>query len=190
MHSLIAILAAEKTKNPLIPALNELVWGTVAFVLLLVVLWRSGVFGRITKALEDRAERIQGNIEKAEQAREEAERLLGEYRKRLDQARAEARTIIDEAKDVAEQLRRDLQQKAQEESNRIIEAARAEIGAERERARRELRQEVGILAVRVAERVVEAELDEERQLALVDSYIDELAASHGDGGGSRGGARP
>jgi F-type H+-transporting ATPase subunit b len=188
VHALIAILAAEKTKNPLIPALNELVWGTVAFVLLLVVLWRSGVFARITTSLEERAERIQGNIEKAEQAKEEAERLREQYRQKLDEARDEARKILDEAREAGEELRKELQRKAQEESNRILEAAQAEIGAERERARRELRQEVGILAVRVAERVVRAELDEERQLALVDSYIDELAATNG--GGSRGGARP
>ena len=83
------------------------------------------------------------------------------------------------AREAAEQVRKDLQRKAQEESDRIIEAARTEIQAEWERARRELRQEVGILAVRVAERVVEAELDEDRQLALVDSYIDELASSGG-----------
>src|SRR5205823_3992714 len=110
--SLIAIIAKEKTKNPLIPATNELVWGTVAFALLLVVLWRVGVFKRITQMLQERTERIQGNIEKAEQARQEAERQLEEYRKRLDAARDEARKIIDEAKEIGEQLRRDLQQKA------------------------------------------------------------------------------
>ncbi|HEX9375044.1 MAG TPA: F0F1 ATP synthase subunit B [Actinomycetota bacterium] len=186
MHALIAILAAEKkTKNPLIPATNELIWGTVAFLLLLGVLWRAGVFKRISDALRERAERIEGNIEKAEQARADADRLLAEYREKLDEARGEARRIIDEARELAEQVRKDLQRKAQDESNRIIEAARADIRAERARAERELRQTVGLLAVRVAGRVVDSELDEERHLALVDSYIDELIAS-GNGGASNG----
>ena len=62
MSGLIAILVAqateEKTPNPLIPAWNELIWGTVAFVLLLVVLWRVGVFKKITEALAERTAKI------------------------------------------------------------------------------------------------------------------------------------
>jgi len=183
----IALLAAkEETKtNPLIPAANELIWGTIAFLLLLLLLWRSGVFKRITEMLRERSARIEGNIEKAEQTRAEAERLLEEYRDRLGKAREESNRIVAEAREAAEALRKDLQQRAQEESNRIIESARVEIQAERLRAERELRQTVGRLAVQVAGRVVQSELDERRHLALVDSYIDELAAS-GDGGGPNG----
>jgi len=179
-----SLVAASSGTKLVLPALNELVWGTVSFVLLLLVLWRVGVFKRIREALQERAERIQGNIEKAERARAEAERLLEEYRKRLDEARDEARRILDEAREAAERLRRDMLQRAEQDANRIVEGARAEIHAERDRARRELRQEVGVLAVRLAERVLEAELDEERQLALVDSYIDVLAAGNGGGGGA------
>ncbi len=193
MLSLIVIVAKEKTKNPLIPATNELVWGTIAFLLLLVVLWRAGVFKRISDALAERTARIEGNIEKAEQTRADAERVLAEYRRRLDEAHEESSRLLQEARETAEQLRRELQAKAQEEANRIIESARLEIHAERDRARRELRQEVGILAVRVAERVVRSELDGERQLSLVDSYIEELAGTAGDGGSGDagpGGAGP
>jgi F-type H+-transporting ATPase subunit b len=175
----IALLAAEKAKNPLIPATNELIWGTVSFVLLLVILWRAGVFKRITEALARRTELIQGNIEKAEKAREEAERLVQRYRDQLNAARDEADRIIREARDQADRLRKELQEKAKEESDRIIESARAEIRAERDRAARELRREVGTLAVLVAERVVGKSLDGDRQLQLVDSYIEELAASVG-----------
>jgi F-type H+-transporting ATPase subunit b len=180
MSGLIAILVAqateEKTPNPLIPAWNELIWGTVAFVLLLVVLWRVGVFKKITEALAERTAKIEGQIEAAEAKQAEADRLLAEYRAQLATAREEANGIIAEAREAAERLRKDLQAKAQEESNRIVEAARTEILAERDRAARELRREVGILAVQVAERVVGASLDEDRHRELVDSYIEELTA--------------
>ena len=180
----IAILAAEeKTQNPLIPATNELIWGTIAFVLLLVVLWRVGVFGKISEVLAERAKRIEGQIEDAERTRAEAERTLEEYRKKLAAARDEANRIVADAREAGEQLRKDLQRKAQEEADRIVEAARAEILAERDRASRELRREVGSLAVEVAGRVVGYELDEDRHRELVDSYIEEL--SSGNGSGSR-----
>ena len=183
MSGFIAILVAqaaeEKTPNPLIPAWNELIWGTVAFVLLLVVLWRVGVFSKITQALAERTAKIEGQIEAAEAKQAEADRLLAEYRAQLASAREEANGIIAEAREAAERLRKDLQAKAQEESNRIVESARTEILAERDRAARELRREVGILAVQVAERVVGASLDEDRHRELVDSYIDELSAGAG-----------
>ena len=181
--------AEEETKNPLIPAANELIWGTVAFVLLLVVLWRVGVFKKISEALQERAKRIEGQIEDADRVKAEAERTLEEYRAKLATAREEASRLVAEARDAGEQLRRDLQQRAQEEANRIVEAARAEIQGERERAARELRREIGSLAVQVAERVVGYELDEDRQRELVDSYIEELtASSNGKGSGKGGGS--
>jgi F-type H+-transporting ATPase subunit b len=193
MLSLAAIFAAteEKTKNPLIPAWNELIWGTVAFVLLLVVLWRAGVFKRISQSLTERTARIEGQIKEAEQKQAEADRLLEEYRQQLASAREEANRIVAEARDAGEQLRRDLQQKAQEDAGRTVEAARAEIRAERDRAARELRREVGILAVQVAERVIGWQLDEDRQRELIDQYIEELSAngsSGASGNGSSGGA--
>jgi F-type H+-transporting ATPase subunit b len=187
----IALVAAEDTGTKLIlPATNELIWGTVSFLLLLLVLWRVGVFKRIREALAERAARIQGNIEQAELEREESERLLAEYRKKLDSARDEANRIIQEARDAGEQVRRVILERAQEESARIIEGARQEIVAERERAAQELRREVGALAVSVAERVVGSSLDGQRQQRLIDDYIEELSRSGGPagpGGGANGG---
>ena len=176
-----SIVAAEKTKNPLIPAWNELIWGTVAFILLLVVLWRAGVFKRISEALAERTAKIEGQIKDAEATQAEANKILEDYKRQVAGAREEANRIVAEAREAGEQLRKDLQQKAQDEANRMVESARLEIQAERERAKRELRREVGSLAVQVAERVVGSELDHDRQLSLVDSYIDELSASGATG---------
>src|SRR3954469_11729908 len=86
--------AEEKTKNPLIPAWNELFWGTVAFVLLLVVLWRAGGFKKIHETLAARAARIEGQIREAEERQAEANRLLEEYRQQLAAAREEANGIV------------------------------------------------------------------------------------------------
>jgi F-type H+-transporting ATPase subunit b len=180
--------ATEKTKNPLIPAWNELFWGTVAFVGLLVVLWRAGVFRKISESLVARTAKIEGQIKEAEERQAEANRLLEEYRQQLATAREEANRIVAEAREAGDQLRKDLQQKAQEEANRTVESARTEIQAERDRAARELRREVGTLAVQVAERVIGWQLDEDRQRELIDQYIEELSASSSSNGGGASGA--
>jgi F-type H+-transporting ATPase subunit b len=183
----IALVAKEK--NPLIPATNELIWGTISFLILLVILWRVGVFKRISEVLQERADRIQGNIERAERDREEARELLERYRRQLDEARDEARRILDEARQTGEQIRTDIHARAQEEATRMIDGATREIRAERDRAARELRGEVGVLAVQVAERVVGRELDAEGHRQLIDDYIEELSREPGSNGGSAGGAR-
>ena len=193
MLKLLKILAQEthgEEHNPIIPATNELIFGTIAFLLLLLLLWWAGVFKKIRATLEERRSRIEGNIEQAEKTRQEADALLARYRQQLDESREEAQRIIREARESGDQLRKDLQAKAQEDANRIVESARAEIQAERERAARELRQEIGRLAVQVAERVVGSSLDEDRQMQLVDQYIEELqttSSGASDGGSTTGG---
>jgi F-type H+-transporting ATPase subunit b len=183
-----SLIAADSTKLVL-PALNELVWGTLAFVLFLVVLWRAGVWRRLAQAMDERTKRIRTDLEKAEEARKEAEQLREQRREQLRQAREEARKIMDQAREAAEKLRKELQRKAQEEAERILESARQEIRAEQDRARLELQREVGELAVEVAERIVGGSLDGDRQLQLVDGYIEELSRQSRNGNGNGEGDR-
>jgi F-type H+-transporting ATPase subunit b len=180
-------VAAEDSTKLVLPATNELIWGTIAFVLFLLVLWRAGVWRRLGQALDERTKRIRSDLERAEQARKESEEVLERYRRQLDEGRDEARRMVDEARQSADQARKDILAKAQEDSNRIIEGARREIQAERDRAARELRREVGILAVQVAERVVGSELDGDRQRKLIDDYIAELEREPSPNGSGRRG---
>jgi F-type H+-transporting ATPase subunit b len=165
--------AQEASRNPIFPATNELVWGTVAFLLLLFLMYRT-VFPSINKAFKDRRANIEGKLEQAEREREEAEQLLEHYRRRLRDAEDETQRILEEARSNAERVRRDLLAKAEADAGRQLDQARQAIRAERDQAIRQLRNEVGTLAVELATRVVGDSLDRERQLRLVDEYIDEL----------------
>lgn len=165
--------AQEESRNPIFPATNELVWGTVAFLLLLFLMYRT-VFPSINKAYKDRRANIEGKLEQAEREREEAEQLLEHYRRRLRDAEDETQRILEEARSNAERVRRDLLAKAETDAGRELDRARLAIRAERDQAIRQLRNEVGTLAVELATRVVGDSLDRERQLRLVDEYIDEL----------------
>ena len=165
--------AEEESRNPIFPAVNELVWGTIAFLILLFLMYRT-VFPSVNKALQDRRANIEGKLEQAEREREEAEQLLEQYRRRLRDAEDETQRILDEARSNAERVRRELLAKAEADAGRELDRARQAIRAERDQAIRQLRNEVGTLAVELATRVVGDSLDRDRQLRLVDEYIENL----------------
>ena len=176
---LAAILAAEES-NPILPSANELLWGSIAFIIVFVLLAKLA-FPKAAQALKDRTEKIRGDIEFAEKDREEAASLLSDYRQQIADAREESTRILEDARRTAEQVRTELRAKAEEESARMIERAREDIAGERERAIAEIRREVGSLAVDLASRVIGDSLDRDRQLSLVDRYIEDLAAGGGSG---------
>lgn len=171
MHVLTAALA--ESQNPILPSFNELIVGIFAFAVLFVVLWRVAL-PRADQVLEERTENIEGKLEHAERERQQAEELLRQYRERLSSAEQEAQRIIDEARANADRLRKDLMGKAEQEAQRVIDQGRQAIQGERDRAVRELRTEVGTLAVELATRVIGDSLDRDRQLRLIDQYIEQL----------------
>jgi F-type H+-transporting ATPase subunit b len=180
------ILAAEGTEisepKDLYPHASELIVGLIAFAILFFFMWR-WVLPRFKQVLEDRRVQIQGNLEKAEEARADADRQLADYREQLAGAREESGRIIEEARKTADQLRKELQARAEEESQAIVARAQEEIRAERDRAFQDLRAQVGDIAVELAGRVVRQSLDRSTHERLIDEYIDEVGHSGGNGKG-------
>jgi F-type H+-transporting ATPase subunit b len=178
------LAAAEETHNPIIPDWREIILGAIAFAIILVVLAKF-VFPRMEQTFQARVDAIEGGIKRAEAAQAEANELLEQYRTQLAEARTEAARIRDEARADAEGIRQDVLAKAREESDRIIAAGNEQLGAQRESIVRELRAEVGTLAVDLASRIVgEALADEARSRGTVERFIDELGAA-GSAGGRR-----
>ncbi len=177
------VLAAEAVseKQDIYPHWNELIVGAVAFGILFVFMAK-WVLPRVNQLLEERRKKIQGELEHAEQTRREADRELADYRAQLSGARDEVNRIIDEGRKTAEQLRRDIQARAEEEARATVVRAQDEIRAERDRVFRELRSQVGEIAVELAGRVVAKELDKAAHERLIDEYIDDVARS-GNGKG-------
>ena len=170
----------EATKhNPIIPAWEEIVVGSVAFAVLCFVLMKF-VFPQMEKTFRARVDAIEGGIKRAETAQAEANELLEQYRAQLSEARTEAARIRDEARADAEGIRQDVLAKAREESDRIIASGRDQLAAQRESIVRDLRSEVGTLAVDLAGRIVgESLADEARNRGTVDRFISELDATGG-----------
>lgn len=182
------LLAAEEgaatEHNPIIPIWQEIVLGTIAFGLLCFVLMKF-VFPMMEKTFAARVDAIEGGIKRAEVAQAEANQLLEQYKAQLAEARTEAARIRDEARADAEGIRQDVLAKAREESERIIAAGNEQLGAQRESIVRELRAEVGTLAVDLASKIVgDALADEARSRGTVERFIEELGAA-GSAGGRR-----
>jgi F-type H+-transporting ATPase subunit b len=174
--------AAEAEKNPILPDIAELIFGGLAFV---IVFWALAKFAfpQLNAMLDARTEKIQGDLERAETARAEADTVLADYRAQLAGAREESNRIIEDSRKTADQLRRDLQTKAEEEAAATVARAQEEIRAERDRVFADLRTQVGEIAVDLAGRVVGESLDAKTHEKLIDDYIEQVAAGDGKGQG-------
>jgi F-type H+-transporting ATPase subunit b len=175
-------LAAEAEHNPIVPLWQELVLGSIAFAIVCYVLMKF-VFPRMEETFRARVDAIEGGIKRAEEAQAEANQLLEQYRAQLAEARTEAARIRDEARADAEGIRQDVLATARDESERIITAGREQLAAQREHIVRDLRAEVGSLAVDLAGRIVgESLADEARTRGTVDRFISELGGAEPAGG--------
>ena len=140
--------------TPLSVHVYRLVWrqlilfghNIVIFVIIAVVFTRI-LLPKLQKVLDERAELIQGGIEKAEKAQAEAAAALEEYTAQLTEARAEAARIREDARVEAAQILAESRRRAGKDAERIIDTAQRQIEAQRHQTVIALRAEVGELAV-------------------------------------------
>ncbi len=169
------VLAAEEL-NPLVPHTVEIIVGTIAFILLFLVL-RKTAFPQFEKVYAERTDKIEGGLKRAEEAQQEAADLKRQYEEQLAGLRAEAARIRDDARAEGQQIKAELRAQAEEEAARIRQRGEEQILAAREQAVRQLRGEIGGLSVQLAERLIADSLaDEARRSATVDAFLAELDA--------------
>lgn len=174
------VLAAE-SENPLLPATYDLIWSTVSLLLIAFFFWKY-LLPRVQRTLADRSEKIEGGIERAEQAQREARAALDRYNAQLAEARGEAARIRDDARAQGQLIIEEMREQAQEESRRIVAAGQSQLTAQRAQIVAELRGDLGRTAVDLAERVVGERLaDDTARSATVDRFLDELDAMSGSG---------
>ena len=180
--TIVALLAqAEEETNDkadLYPHWEELVVGALAFAILFFFIWK-WVLPRLNTMLEERRAKIQGELERAETTRKDADQLLADYRTQLANSKEEANRIIEEARRAADQVRQDIQASAEAEAQATVQRAQEEIRVERDRVFSELRTQVGEIAVELAGRVVGQSLDKGAHTRLIDDYIDEVTRGKG-----------
>ena len=176
--SAILVAAAEgEEHNPLIPELPEIVLGLVVLGILFLLI-RKFVVPNFEKAFAERTAAIEGGIEEAKSAQQEAQAALEQDTAQLADARHEAARIREEAKEQGAQIIAELRAQAQAEAERITSTAHAQVEAERSQVLAQLKSEVGSLATDLAGRIVGESLeDEARQKRTVERFIAELEGS-------------
>lgn len=180
MKTATGIYLAAEEGNPILPVVEELVIGLVAFALLCYVLMKFA-FPRMEQMYQKRVEAIEGGLQRAEATQAEANQLLEQYKAQLAEVRTEAAKIRDNARADAAGIRQDVLTQAREESERVIAAGRDALAAERATLVRELRAEVGALAVELASRIVgESLADEARRVGAVERFLAELESPDAD----------
>jgi F-type H+-transporting ATPase subunit b len=148
----------------------------VVFLVLLYLLSRY-VFPPIDKALRTRQQLIARSLSEAEEARREVEEAKKKERADLAEARHQAQEILDRAQKLGEELREELRQKGREEQEAMLTRARAELAQEREKAVRQLRNQVADLVLLATTKVLQEELDPKRQRRLIDEALGEVDLS-------------
>ena len=165
----------QASPNPLLPETNEIIWGAFGFLVVFGFLAWKG-YPAIKKSMEARTERIRGDLESAESAKADAQRVLDEYRAQLADAKTEAGRIIEEARGQADALKREAETRLQGELGTLRERAAADVESARAQAIADLRGEVASLVSEGVDRVVRGGIDPATQRRLVDEYISSLAA--------------
>jgi F-type H+-transporting ATPase subunit b len=150
--------------------LNLMFWTLLIFLVLYFILSKFA-FGPITAAVEAREKALEEAIEAAKRDREKAAKLLQEHQAQIDAARGEGQKIIAEGRAVGEKMRADMIEQARKEQQDMLERARRDIESERDRAITQLRKEAVDLALAGASKVIEQNLESQKNRQLVESYL-------------------
>lgn len=159
--------------NLLAPNAGLIVWITVTFLALLFILKRFA-WGPITTALNEREGRITESMEQAEKALAEAKQLQADNRLARKEAESEAQRLMREAREAADMLRSEEVDKTRAQIQHLQEQAKQEIMREKDSALDSLRQEVAGLAINAAEKILNENLDANRQKRIVDDFLKSL----------------
>jgi F-type H+-transporting ATPase subunit b len=154
-------------------------WVAVAFVVFLIIVFRFGVHRSILGALDNRGTQIQAELDEARRLKEEAEKLLAEYKRKQREAESEAKAIIDQANTEAKQIAADAKTRLEEFVARRTKMAETKIAQAEQQALGEVRAAAADAAVKAAERIVAETAKGTEGQALLESAIKDVKARLG-----------
>lgn len=155
------------------PGLGLVFWTALTFLFLLLIL-KKFAWKPILGAVSVREEGIREALLSAENARKEMENLKADNERILNEARAEREAMLKDAREIKNKMVSDAKEQAQEQANKMIQQAQAAIESEKKSAMAELKNQVALMSIEIAEKVVRGELsDKDKQLKLVESMLSE-----------------
>ncbi len=156
------------------PDFGLIFWMFVAFAILFVILYKWG-WPAIMKGVESRADLIDKGVEYAQNAKEQLDNARAEAEKYIAEARRRQADMLREADKMKTQIIDEARDAAQKEAKKVMDAAALSIEQERKEAQRQMRDEVGALALEIATKVVRTQMSQaQAQTQLVDSLLDDM----------------
>lgn len=158
----------------LTPGIGLIIWQTIVFVLLFLLLAKLA-WKPIMTSLKDRERSIQDALDTAEKARHEMSQLKSDNEKLLKEAREERDRILREAREISIRMREEAQLDAKKTSEKIVEDARAAINIEKQAALKEVKIQVAMFSLEIAEKLIKKNLSGDKaQKELVETYVKDL----------------
>ena len=150
-----------------------LIWTVITFIVLMTILWKAA-WKPVVEALDARAEKVRGDIENADRARQEAEKLLAQHKAMMDNAKNEAANIISDSRVEAEKMKNEIVEKAGTDAKDISERAKKEIELAKDRALSDIKAEVVTLSTEIAAKIINKNLNPDDQKALVEETLNKV----------------
>lgn len=155
----------------LTPSIGNIFWTAVVFVVLLVLLTKFA-WSPILSAVKDRETNIQDALNQAKLAREEMSQLKEDNERILREAKLERDAILREAREMKERIVNEAKDIAKLESEKIVASARESIKAEKNAVMNDIKTQIGLLSVGIAESILKQKLEsDEAQNTLVENYL-------------------
>lgn len=145
----------------------------INFIILLAIL-KHFFFGKVKAIIDEREDYINDRLDSAEEATDKARMIAIENERALNRAKEEGKAITEDHKKKAEKVYNEIVEDAKSEANLIIERARVEIDREREKVEYSLKKEAIDLALELSKKVIEKNIDEEKNKKLIDEFISEV----------------
>lgn len=147
---------------------------TLCNMLITFLILKKLLFKPVKKVIDDRQQEIVGQYAEAERRRQEAEQAKLAYDQEIAQAKQKRDEIVREAAELARRQERDILDAALEEAKAITVKAHSDIQLERRKVFSEMKTEISDIAIEIAEKVTEKEIDSEKHRELIDSFIDQI----------------
>ena len=156
------------------PGIGLIFWTTFIFFLLLIIL-RLFAWKPVLNAIKNREASIKSALDSAEKAKEDMKKLLAKNEEILQKARVERDSLMKDAREVKEKIINEAKEKAQQEAAKLLEAARLNIRNEKTAAINEIKAQVAILSVDIAEKILREKLSTNKeQSALISRLLNDV----------------
>ena len=156
-----------------LPELQSMVV-TLVSVLILFLILRKFLHKPVTEFIQKRQDDIETDIREAKVLKQEAVDIKADYEGRIEKAKLEGQEIIESSRVRASELEKSMLEEAKQEAEIIKERARKEIAREKEKAYEDVKKSAGEMAILIASKIMEKDVDLENQNVLIDKFIDEV----------------